>query len=107
MAKSRRNPWNQPIHKDLRTQVMAVDDEFHIRFLLKEALPKKHYDVHMAGSGEEALGLLAEKTIDIAIVDINMPVMSGLELTSRIHQEYPRVQVILMTGKPDAHDAVA
>jgi CheY-like chemotaxis protein len=106
MAKSRRNAW-KPNHEDLRTRVLAVDDEFHIRFLLKEALPKKSYEVLMAGSGEEALGILADKPIDIAIVDINMPVMSGLELTSRIHEEYPRVQVILMTGKPDAYAAVA
>jgi CheY-like chemotaxis protein len=106
MAKSHQNPWNQPIHKNLRTQVMAVDDEFHIRFLLKEALPKKNYEVHMAGSGEEALEILADHPIDIAIVDINMPVMSGLELTSCIHRDYPRVQVVLMTGKPDALDDV-
>ncbi|MFT5129148.1 MAG: serine/threonine protein kinase/DNA-binding NarL/FixJ family response regulator [Rhodothermales bacterium] len=104
---SRGNPWRQPIHQDLRTQVVAVDDEFHIRLLLKEALPKKSFDVHMAYCGKEALEILSNETIDIAIIDINMPVMSGLELTSLIHLDYPRVQVILMTGQPEAFDAVA
>ena len=105
MARRLRNEW-KPKNKDLRTRILAVDDKFHIRLLLKEALPKKSYLVHMAGSGKEALELLSNEPIDIALGDINMPVMSGLGLTSHIHSEYPRVEVILMTGRPDGYDPI-
>ena len=58
------------------------------------------HSVLAAGSGAEALGILeARRTpIDLALLDVTMPAMDGVELADRIRSACPRVKIVLMTG---------
>jgi DNA-binding NarL/FixJ family response regulator len=80
-------------------QILIVDD--HQMFLdgLKTLLGKEK-NLHVlaeASSGKEALKILEEKKVDLVITDINMPVMSGTELTRQIKRNYPHIKVLVLT----------
>jgi len=80
-------------------QILIVDD--HQMFLdgLKTLLSKeKNLNVAAeANTGKEALDVLAKIPIDLVITDINMPVMSGTELTKQIKKVYPQIKVLVLT----------
>jgi two-component system chemotaxis response regulator CheY len=69
--------------------VLVVDDSAVMRAMVIKTLRLSGLPlnaVHEAGNGEEALQILDEQWVDLALVDINMPVMNGEELLSRIRQ---------------------
>jgi two-component system chemotaxis response regulator CheY len=71
-------------------RVLIVDDSNAMRKVLALALRKAGAtlaEVWEAGNGQEALDLLAEKTPDLILCDINMPVMDGLEFVHRLHAQ--------------------
>ncbi|QHT62343.1 response regulator [Paenibacillus lycopersici] len=82
-------------------QVLIADDEWMFREYLRTALDWELYGFRICGeakNGEEALELAKASPPDIALVDITMPFMDGLELTERLKAEYPAVSVVLITG---------
>ena len=80
-------------------RVLVVDDEESVRRITKRMLLARGFDVMEASSGREALKRLAEHPeIQIAIVDVVMPEMSGLLLAEKLPKVAPRCGVILMTG---------
>jgi DNA-binding NarL/FixJ family response regulator len=80
-------------------QILIVDD--HQMFLdgIKTLLAKeKNLNVAAeANTGKDALNILASFPIDLVITDINMPVMSGTELTRQIKKDYPHIKVLVLT----------
>jgi DNA-binding NtrC family response regulator len=87
--------------------ILIVDDEPLIRKSLYEALKIMGYDAHTAASGEEAVSLLKNRAFDIAITDMKLPKMDGLELLSFIKKQSPDTEVILITGYSSIESAVA
>jgi CheY-like chemotaxis protein len=67
-------------------RVLIVDDEESIRDLIKEVLITEGHQFELAGTGAAALEILRRKTIDLAIVDRNMPGMTGIELVQLIRR---------------------
>lgn len=51
-----------------------------------------------ASNGEEALEVFEKEKIDVLLTDINMPFMDGIELLSRIHEEYPGTETVIFSG---------
>lgn len=81
-------------------KIMIVDDEpANLRLL--ERLFRQDYKVVTAGSGEEALGLLAEHDMALLITDQRMPNMSGLELLKRTAELRPHMVRMILTGYTD------
>lgn len=78
-------------------RVLVADDEESMRWVLSKALSKKGFTVDLAANGNEALTLLRQHRHDLAVVDIKMPGMSGLDLLTRIQEEHPEVLVVIMT----------
>ena len=78
--------------------VLILDDEPGIRNELEEFLVEKNFTVFQAGLPSEAFSCLEEKTVDIAIVDIRLPEMNGIDVLKRIKKFYPATEVIMITG---------
>jgi len=85
-------------------RILVVDDNIMVRESYTELLRHRGYEVLQAGDGEQALDKLRDEIVDLAIVDVMMPVMGGLELRQRLHDMAPGVATILVTGQPDRLD---
>jgi DNA-binding NarL/FixJ family response regulator len=83
--------------------ILIADDHAVVRRGLKdilaEALPGA--DFIEAGSGDEVLSRLAESTISILVLDINMPGRSGLEILRDVKASHPRLPVIILSVQPE------
>ena len=82
-----------------KTNVLIIDDEKSIRESLQRMLERQEYRVFTAGDGEEGLRITHERNIDIALVDIVMPKMDGLEFLKQVHHSNPKIEVIMVTGQ--------
>jgi CheY-like chemotaxis protein len=80
--------------------ILVVDDEPTVLNLCRRILELGGYSVITAASGADALRRLASgpAPIDLALLDVMMPVMNGIELARRIKVEKPNTPVVLMTG---------
>lgn len=81
-------------------RILIVDDEEMIRDLLKEVLSAQGHEFHLAAHSMEALDILRKNAVDLAIVDRNMPGMSGIELIRLIRQnpKMAKVKILMCTG---------
>lgn len=87
-------------------RVLIVDDEEEFLNSIERNLRRRGLIVYPAGNGQAALQVLSEKTIDVAVVDIKMPGMGGLELLDRIKRDMKTVEVILLTGHATVETAL-
>lgn len=82
-------------------QVLLADDEQAAVESMKRLIPWEKFDaelVQTASNGYEALGILESRQIDIAVLDIRMPGIDGLELCRKIREKNKSVQVIIVSG---------
>jgi two-component system nitrogen regulation response regulator NtrX len=89
-----------------RARVLIVDDDASIREALGRILDYEDYDVHAAANGAEALEILAERRLDLALLDIKMPGMDGLELLERIKKSHPDLVCVMVSGHGTVQTAV-
>lgn len=82
--------------------ILVVDDDPFIRKLIGIHLKKEGYNAQFASDGLEALSLLEEGELDLAIVDVMMPKMDGVTLTKRLAQE--GIPVLMLTAKTTLED---
>lgn len=83
-----------------RYKILIVDDDRLLQNSLRTILSEK-YDPLIAGSGEEAIRLLTEKSVDLVLLDIRLPGMDGIETLQRIKGMRPELLVIMMTAFED------
>ena len=79
-------------------RVLIVDDDRSIRQTIRYGLEGRGYQIEEAGDGHEALVVQRHSRAEVAIVDIAMPVMGGLELTARLRREFADLRIIAVTG---------
>jgi two-component system response regulator (stage 0 sporulation protein F) len=79
-----------------------VDDQIHIRSMLLEVLTHLGYEVIVADDSQQALNLLVAERPDIALIDINMPVIDGIKLLKHFKEKIEGMPVILMSGSIDS-----
>lgn len=87
-------------------RVLIADDEMSLRLVLQTALNKVGYKVDTAKNGKEALQMTLENHYDVAIFDIRMPEMDGLQAFYEIHKINPYFPIILMTAFGSSEIAV-
>lgn len=87
----------------MKSKIMVVDDEMHIRELVRFYLDKAGFDTIEAANAEEALDIVENQYIDLAVVDIMMPGMDGFELVEQMRQ-YREFPVIMLTAKSQLKD---
>ena len=86
--------------------ILIVDDFENSLLLFKQGLEEKGYVCHTAASGSAALEVLATEAVDLALIDVMMPGMTGLSLFQRLKELYPQLAVIFITGVDDLDLAV-
>lgn len=84
-------------------KILVVDDDAYILQLVTIHLKKEGYQVMGAGSADEAFRILENELIDLAVVDVMMPGMDGIELTTILHKDYV-IPVLLLTSKGELED---
>jgi len=87
-------------------RVLIVDDDPAFRRALRTSLAASGFEVSEARDGEEALRLLRGKPCDIALLDINMPGMGGIETCRRIRDLWPRTGILMVTVRDTEEDKV-
>ena len=87
--------------------VLCVDDEANILAALKRSLHGAGYGVLTAAGGEQALALLAQTPVDVVVSDMRMPGMDGAQLLEQVHERWPQVVRILLTGQANMDATVA
>jgi DNA-binding NtrC family response regulator len=86
--------------------ILVVDDEPIIRSTLAEFLGHEGFEAEQAASGDEALRLAGQRDFDVAICDVQMPGMDGVELLNRLRQVSPETFVLIITAYATVENAV-
>ena len=81
--------------------ILVADDEKGVVNLFQEILTREGYRVFVASDGKEAIEIASKHSIDLAILDLRMPVMGGLDALRRIRESDPFAAALVMTGQPD------
>lgn len=87
-------------------RIMIVDDEEELLDSLKRVFERRNMEVATAISGQDALVLLKDSLVDVMILDVKMPGMDGLEVLRRVREDFPSVEVILLSGHPSVEAAI-
>jgi len=87
-------------------RILVTDDEEGIRSFLAEALERDGHEVEQAENGAVALGLLQRRSFDVVLTDLQMPEMDGMALLTRVRDEQPETEVIVLTAHGSVSSAV-
>jgi len=85
-------------------KVLLVDDEHELVSTLAERLSLRGIEADWAISGEEAIRLAEKNSYDVAVLDVKIPKISGLELKRKLQSKRPDLKFIFMTGHGSEED---
>ena len=80
--------------------LLIVDDDAFMRNLLTEYLSKAGYVTKVAKGGKQAINLISQVDFQVALVDLSLPDIGGMEVIDYLSKESPDTQTIIMTGYP-------
>ncbi len=78
--------------------ILVVDDEKDICWALENALGDEGYRITQVHRGEDAIREVKQRAFDVAIVDVKLPGMSGIEVARLIGQLDPRLRIVMISG---------
>jgi DNA-binding NtrC family response regulator len=87
-------------------KILVVDDELFIRELLFEFLTREDYEVVLADCGEKAVELIKSQPVEVALIDLKMPGIDGIETLKKIKEVDPNTPSIIMTGYPTLESSI-
>lgn len=90
-----------------RYNLIVIDDEQDFLDGIKSYFEKREFAVETALSGEEGIEKLRKKQFDVALIDLCMPQMSGLDVIQKINEELIPVSIAIITGHGGEKEAVA
>jgi DNA-binding NtrC family response regulator len=82
-------------------KILIVDDEVHIAETLGLVFSAQGYEVRAANSAEQAVEILAQWQPDVAILDVMLPQMNGIDLALVTQTNYPSCRLLLISGHPE------
>jgi len=94
------------VQNKLSCCILLVDDEANIRTVFSDVLKRAGYRVKAVENGHEAIKEVEEKTYNLALVDLRMPKMDGIDVLENIKKRKPEVPVIIYTGHGSVTTAV-
>ncbi|TAN39517.1 MAG: response regulator [Nitrospirae bacterium] len=89
-----------------KTDILIIDDDPNLRKTLSDILRAKGYQTRAAGDGAEGLSLINQDPADLALIDLRLPDMSGLEVLARIKADHPLTEAIILTGNATLDSAI-
>ncbi len=91
---------------DDKIRLLLVDDEDGFRKIITKRLAKRGMKPLQASGGEECLDILEKEPMDVVVLDVKMPGISGIDTLKVIKQKYKKIQVILLTGNVAVTDGI-
>ena len=89
------------------SKILVVDDDETIRKTMKAILEDEGYIVDLASTGKEAIDKTEKTVYNLALLDIRLPDMEGVELLKLMKDTVPRTRKIMVTGYPSVQNAIA
>ncbi len=86
-------------------EIIALDDVQDAGILIKKILTKKGHNVHAFTEEEDAISFADNNTVDLAILDIKLKKMSGVEVLEQLKKRIPAMKAIMLTGYPTVETA--
>ncbi len=86
--------------------ILILDDEQRVQDEIEEFLVGRSFNVLKASTPSQAFTLLEENTVDIVILDIQLPEMDGLQVLAKIKKEQPEIEVIMISGHGDMNSVI-
>jgi two-component system response regulator MtrA len=87
-------------------QILVVDDEQTLRHFLRLHLQGQGYQVSEAADGQTALDLIGQNNFDVALVDLRLTDMDGLDIVRHLRQVSPKTSVIILTAYASLNSAI-
>lgn len=87
--------------------IIIVDDDKFILNVFSRILQKQGYNVDVVETGQETLEKMNEKEYDLALIDVNLPDINGIDLVSKLNSINPDLIKIVITGFPSIEDATS
>jgi len=87
--------------------ILVVEDEPGIVDFVERGLRRQGFEVTSAGDGEAGLDRALEPDIDLVVLDLMLPRLSGMEVLRRIHTQRPELPVIVLTARGEVEDRIA
>jgi DNA-binding NtrC family response regulator len=91
---------------DSDARILIVDDDENIRKVLMAILEDKGYNIEAVGTAREAIKRTEKWFYNLALIDIRLPDMEGIELLTKIRDTTPKMRKIIITGYPTLQNAV-
>jgi DNA-binding NtrC family response regulator len=89
-----------------KEKILIVDDDMALQESLVSILENDGYFIEAAKTGQEAVGKVKSGYYNLALLDIRLPDMTGIELLTKINVLAPRTKKLVLTGYPDASSAI-
>ncbi len=86
--------------------ILIVDDDLYVRESLKEILNDNGYTIEEAADGKTALDILAQRPLDLMLLDLDLPRVNGMEVLKKAASDYPETGVVIISGKGTVQLAV-
>lgn len=86
--------------------IAVIEDDGGILDFVARGLADTGLDVHTARDGERGLALALRHDVDLVVLDLMLPDLSGLEILQRVHEQRPGLPVIILTARGDVQDRV-
>lgn len=86
-------------------EILVLDDVLDAVVLIKKILSKQNHTVHVFTEEEEAITFAGKHQVDLAILDIKLKKMSGIQVLKQIKKTSPKIRVIMLTGYPTIESA--
>ena len=91
---------------DSKAAILVVDDDENIRNTMRAILEDEGYVVDLASTGKEAIQKTQKRAYNVALLDIRLPDMEGVELLKSMKDTIPRMRKIMVTGYPSMQNAI-
>ena len=88
-------------------RILIVDDDETIRKVLEAILKEEGYVTDSVDTGKKAIEKTANKFYNVALIDVRLPDIEGIELLTKLHDTTPKIRKIIITGFPTLENAVA